>query len=106
AKGNYIRNFDANGTFTELTQKQHGLILDLSGEVNRINIFQIFPTATNAEGTEVDEQQSYKLHIEKLKNILKLLNDQVTGDDLITFGKILNEFYIAENLWFVNPTIH
>ncbi|MCW1027068.1 virulence factor, partial [Streptococcus anginosus] len=63
-------------------------------------------TATNAEGTEVDEQQSYKLHIEKLKNILKLLNDQVTGDDLITFGKILNEFYIAENLWFVNPTIH
>lgn len=106
AKGNYIRNFDANGTFTELTQKQHGLILDLSGEVNRINIFQIFPTATNAEGTEVDEQQSYKLHIEKLKNILKLLNDQVTGDDLITFGKILNEFYIAENLWFVNPALH
>ena len=72
AKGNFIRNFDANGTFLDQTRKQHGLILDLSGEANRINIFQVFPTVTNEEGTEVDKKKSYNLHIEKLKNIFKL----------------------------------
>lgn len=105
AKGNFIRNFDANGTFLDQTRKQHGLILDLSGEANRINIFQVFPTVTNEEGTEVDKKKSYNLHIEKLKNIFKLLNDEATGDDLTTLGQILNEFYIEEGLWARNPTL-
>ncbi len=106
AKGNFIRNFDANGTFLDQTRKQHGLILDLSGEANRINIFQVFPTVTNEEGTEVDKKKSYNLHIEKLKNIFKLLNDEATGDDLTTLGQILNEFYIEEGLWARNPTLN
>ena len=105
AKGNFIRNFDANGTFLDQTRKQHGLILDLSGEANRINIFQVFPTVTNEEGTEVDKKKSYNLHIEKLKNIFKLLNDEATRDDLTTLGQILNEFYIEEGLWARNPTL-
>lgn len=106
AKGNFICNFDANGTFLDQTRKQHGLILDLSGEANRINIFQVFPTVTNEEGTEVDKKKSYNLHIEKLKNIFKLLNDEATGDDLTTLGQILNEFYIEEGLWARNPTLN
>lgn len=106
AKGNFIRNFDANGTFLDQTRKQHGLILDLSGEANRINIFQVFPTVTNEEGTEVDKKKSYNLHIEKLKNIFKLLNDEATGDDLTILGQILNEFYIEEGLWARNPTLN
>ena len=106
AKGNFIRNFDANGTFLDQTRKQHGLILDLSGEANRINIFQVFPTVTNEEGTEVDKKISYNLHIEKLKNIFKLLNDEATGDDLTSLGQILNEFYIEEGLWARNPTLN
>ncbi|WP_270513843.1 virulence factor [Streptococcus mutans] len=105
SKGNYIRNFDANGTFLEQTRQQHGLILDLSGEANRINIFQVFPTVTNEEGTEIDKKKSYNLHIQKLKSILKLLNNEVTGDDLTTFGQILNEFYIDEGLWARNPKL-
>ena len=106
AKGNFIRNFDANGTFLDQTRKQHGLILDLSGEANRINIFQVFPTVTNEEGTEVDKKKSYNLHIEKIKNIFKLLNDEATGDDLTSLGQILNEFYIEEGLWARNPTLN
>lgn len=106
AKGNFIRNFDADGTFIEQTRKQHGLILDLSGSANRINIFQVFPTATSEDGTEVDKKKSYHLHIEKLKNIFKLLNDDVSGDDLTTFGMILNEFYIDEGLWARNPNLN
>ena len=106
AKGNYIRNFDANGTFLDQTRHQHGLILDLSGEANRINIFQVFPTVTNEDGTEIDKKKSYNLHIQKLKSILKLLNSEVTGDDLTTFGKMLNEFYIEEGLWARNPKLN
>ena len=106
AKGNFIRNFDANGTFLDQTRKQHGLILDLSGDANRINIFQIFPTATNENGTEIDKKKSYNTHIEKLKSIFKLLNEEVTGDDLITFGQLLNDFYIEEGLWARNPTLN
>ncbi len=106
AKGNFIRNFDANGTFLDQTRKQHGLILDLSGTANRINIFQVFPTATNENGTEIDKKKSYKTHIEKLKSIFKLLNEEVTGDDLITFGQLLNDFYIEEGLWARNPTLN
>lgn len=106
AKGNYIRNFDANGTFLDQTRQQHGLILDLSGEVNRINIFQVFPTVTNEEGTEIDKKKSYKLHIEKLKSIFKLLNSEATGDDLTTLGDMLNDFYIEEGLWARNPKLN
>ncbi|HEO8394875.1 TPA: virulence factor [Streptococcus agalactiae] len=106
AKGHYIRNFDANGTFLEQTRQQYGVILDLSGEVNRINMFQIFPTVTNEEGTAVDKKKSYNLHIQKLKSIFKLLNNEVTGDDLTTFGDMLNEFYIEEGLWARNPKLN
>lgn len=106
AKGNFIRNFDANGTFLELTRQQHGLILDLSGETNRINIFQVFPTVTNEEGTEIDKKKSYNLHIQKLKSIFKLLNSEATGDDLTTLGEILNDFYIEEGLWTRNPKLN
>lgn len=105
AKGHFIRNFDANGSFIEQTRKQHGVILDLSGEANRINIFQVFPTVTNEAGTEIDKKKSYKLHIEKLKNIFRLLNQEVTGDDATTFGTLLNDFYIDEGLWARNPSL-
>ena len=103
AKGHFIRNFDANGTFREQTRQQHGLVLDLSGEENRINIFQVFPTVTTEDGEQVDKKKSYNRHIDKLKSIFKLLNDKVTGDDLTTFGGLLNDFYIDEGLWTRNP---
>ncbi|XZR26906.1 virulence factor, partial [Streptococcus canis] len=37
AKGHFIRNLDASGMFTDQTKQQEGLVLDLSGEANRIN---------------------------------------------------------------------
>ncbi|KAF1260965.1 virulence factor [Streptococcus agalactiae] len=106
AKGNFIRNFDANGSFTNQTNQQFGQVLDLSGGNNRINILQIFPTVTEQNGIDVDEEKSYKLHIQKLKNFLKLLNEDITSDDLTTFGRVLNEFYIENDLWFRNPALH
>ncbi|XZR25105.1 virulence factor, partial [Streptococcus canis] len=107
AKGHFIRNLDASGMFTDQTKQQEGLVLDLSGEANRINPFQIFPTVTKDNGIEVDEEKSYQQHLQKLKNLFQLLNSEVTGDDLATFGKLVNDFYIDEvRIWFRNPALH
>lgn len=106
AKNNFIRNFDGSGTFTQQTKQQHGLILNLGGSENRINIFQVFPTVTNATGTEVDEISSFELHIEKVKNVIKMLNPAITEDDLQTFEDILTSFYIAKGIWYQNPALH
>lgn len=106
AKGHLIRNFDIDGTFLKQTEEQHGLVLDLSGSENRINLFQIFATATDDDGVNVDEEKSYKAHVEKLKSILSVLNDSVTGDDLTTFGNLVNDFYIENDIWYRNPKRH
>ncbi|MFD3388816.1 virulence factor [Ligilactobacillus salivarius] len=106
SKGHYIRNFDASGKFSQQTRQQSGLILDLSGGQNRINPFQIFPTVTAANGIEVDEMRSFELHVEKLKNIFKMLNNQATGDDMKVFENVLTDFYISKGIWFRNPTVH
>ncbi|WP_019789886.1 hypothetical protein [Streptococcus sobrinus] len=106
AKNHFIRNIDASGIFKDQTRQQHGVILDLSGSENRINIFQIFPQATKENGIDVDQKKSYNMHVEKLKNILKLMNDDITKDDLSTFQDILNGFYIKKKLWFRNPELH
>ncbi|HEL0588536.1 TPA: virulence factor [Streptococcus equi subsp. zooepidemicus] len=107
AKGHFIRNLDASGMFTDQTKEQKGLVLDLSGETNRINPFQIFPTVTKDNGIEVDEEKSYQQHLQKLKNLFQLLNSEVTGDDLATFGKLVNDFYIDEvRIWYRNPALH
>lgn len=106
AKNHFIRNFDASGVFTEQTQQQYGLVLNLSGEANRINPFQVFPTVTNDTGTEVDEIRSFEMHIEKLKNMLKMLNPAITEDDIQTFDNVLTSFYIAKGMWYRNPSLH
>ena len=106
AKGNFIRNFDASGTFTRQTKLQSGLVLDLSGSANRINPFQVFPTVTAANGVDVDEIRSFQLHVEKLENIFRMLNDQATGDDMKFFEQVLTNFYIERGLWFRNPINH
>lgn len=106
AKGNYIRNFDASGTFMNQTKQQHGLILNLAGNENRINPFQVFPTMTNETGTEVDEIRSFQLHIEKLKNMFKMLNEEATGDDMKVFENVLTDFYISKHIWYRNPIVH
>ncbi|MCB5954594.1 virulence factor [Enterococcus sp. CWB-B31] len=106
AKGNYVRNFDASGTFMNQTKQQHGLILNLAGNENRINPFQVFPTMTNETGTEVDEIRSFQLHIEKLKNMFKMLNEEATGDDMKVFENVLTDFYISKHIWYRNPIVH
>src|SRR5699024_12570932 len=50
--------------------------------------------------------RSFELHVEKLKNIFKMLNNQATGDDMKVFENVLTDFYISKGIWFRNPTVH
>ncbi len=106
SKGNYIRNFDIDGMYREQTRRQHGLILDLSGSENRINPFQVFPTVTNEDGSMVDEIRSFQVHIEKLKNIFKLMSNALTDDDMSYLNSALTNFYIEKGIWYRNPQIN
>lgn len=106
AKGNYIRNFDIDGMYREQTRRQHGLILDLSGSENRINPFQVFPTVTNEDGSMVDEIRSFQVHIEKLKNIFKLMSNALTDDDMSYLNSALTNFYIEKGIWYRNPQLN
>lgn len=106
SKGHFIRNFDTTGAYKQQTETQHGLILSMASSENSINMFQVFPTDTKPNGLEVDEIASFKTHIEKLKTILKLLNSNITSDDLTRFEKNITNFYIDNGLWFRNPEKH
>ncbi|MGT2908243.1 virulence factor [Streptococcus dentiloxodontae] len=106
SRGHFIRNIDTDGSLKESTRLQHGIIVDMAGSENRINIFQIFPTVTTEDGGEVDERKSFNMHIDKLKSITSLLNPDITGDDLTTFAKLATQFYVDNEFWYDNPEIH
>src|SRR5699024_12857466 len=97
---------DASGKFSQQARQQSGLIVDLSGGQDRINPFQTFRPVTAANGIDVDEMRSFELHVEKLKNIFKMLKNQATVDDMKVFENVLTDFYISKGIWFRNPTVH
>jgi hypothetical protein len=105
ARGNFIRNFDVSHEYLQLTRSQRGIVMNLSGGSNRINPFQVFPTSTSPDGSEVDEIASFQDHLEKLKSMLTMLNTNVSSDDLIEFDNILTMFYIERGMWQQNPQL-
>ncbi len=54
----------------------------------------------------VDEERSFQVHIEKLKNIFKLMSNALTDDDLSYLNKALINFYIEKGIWYRNPQIN
>lgn len=104
AKGMKIINIDIDGSLLELTKMQYGKIIDVSSSENRINPMQIFPTATADNGIDVDEDESFNKQSSKLKTFAQILNEDITGDDLIRLEKIIGEFYDGENIYSANAS--
>lgn len=104
ARGHYIRNFDISNEYTGLTQYLGGQIIDLASSANKINPFEVFASETNANGTEVDEINSFNNHINKLKTIFKTMNAAATPDDMLELDQKLVNFYINYcHMWSRNP---
>ena len=106
ARGNKIRNFDVAGEYAEQTRDQGGIIMTLDGRENRINPFEIFPTATNEDGSEVNEINSFNQHVTKLKNMFNFMNTSAGPDDLNLLENLVIGFYIQQGLWTRNPQAH
>lgn len=101
-RGNYVRNFDVSGEYRQSIRKQHGLIIDTSKEGNRVNMFEIFPTVTDADGN-IDEIGSFNQNISKIKAIIHIMNSGLTRNDLNLLTVELNNFYIDRGMWTKNP---
>lgn len=112
AEGHFIRNIktDKKPFLYNYTENNAGITLEMGGGKNLINPFQIFPSSSDRSG-EVDEIQSFRLHLSKLKNLYESINPNATDNDLRVFRSLVRGFYCqypSENdpLWYPNPKRH
>ncbi|USS89995.1 ATP-binding protein [Fructilactobacillus cliffordii] len=98
-----LRYFDPSGEYVKQTLDQGGKVIDLAGAENRINPFEVFPTATTTDGSKPDEIGSFNMHVEKLVNMFGFINPDATNDDKIQLRKLLSTFYIERGLYVKNP---
>ena len=112
AQNHFIRNInlDQSPFLNNYTENNLGILIDMAGSRNKINIFQVFQGATNEKG-ETDEIKSFSLHIAKLKNMFEVLKPDATADDCDVFEDLATAFYCqypSENnpLWYRNPLLH
>lgn len=115
AAGHSITNFDlgTKGEYRGLTQALGGQIIDLANPDYRINPFHIFASSVKEEFDEegnaiqvADEYASFMAHIEKLKQITKLLNSNVDDDDLNYLNELIIQFYINVGMWSKDAQMH
>ncbi len=112
AQNHYLRNINLEQApyLNTYTENNLGLLIDMAGSQNKINIFQVFQGATNEKG-ETDEIKSFGLHVAKLKNMFEVLKPDATADDCDIFEDVITAFYCqypSENnpLWYRNPKLH
>lgn len=101
SRGAFIRNFDVSSEYTSQTKDQSGVVISLDKPEYLINLFEIFPTEINDDGTS-NEIGSFDRQIDKLKNMFKFFNPQATPDDTTMLDKWLNKFYEKQNIWVAN----
>ncbi|WP_413628341.1 DUF87 domain-containing protein (plasmid) [Fructilactobacillus vespulae] len=97
-----LRYFDPSGEYVKQTLEQGGKIIDLAGAENRINPFEVFPTATTTDGSKPDEIGSFNMHVEKLVNMFGFMNPKADSDDKIMLRKLLTDFYIYKEMYVKN----
>lgn len=101
-RGYYIRNFDITGEYRRLIKHQGGKIIDAYHYKNSINPLEIFPTATNADGT-ISVITSFNENIKRIVTIIKLINLGLNKNDLELLDYELVRFYIKRGMWVLNP---
>ncbi|HFI0144904.1 TPA: virulence factor [Streptococcus suis] len=102
SRGHKIINIDLDGTFINQTNRQCGKIINIDDARNKLNIMQVFASATDRTGLEVDEVNSFKLHVAKIRGFIQAQNPNLTSEELGELQSILTKFYRdEEELW--NP---
>lgn len=100
AKGTYLRGFDKSGEFYNMIQQQGGKYVALDGSDGKINMFEVYPTATmSAKDLTPSQVGSFQQHISKLSMQFSLLNPDLSENDKNNLNVWLTNFYIDQGLW-------
>src|SRR5699024_255889 len=100
AKGNYIRGFDKSGEFYDMIIEQGGQYIALDGSDGKINMFEVYATATmSANDLTPSQVGSFQQHIAKLTMQFSLLNPDLKEDDKNSLRIWFTNFYIDWGLW-------
>lgn len=99
AKDTFIRGFDKARDFYKLIESQNGLIVDLAGDGGEmINPLEVFATATDPEGSVINEYGSFMQHIAKVTTMFRFLYPTLNDRSITEFRRYLREFYIEFGL--------
>lgn len=85
-RGDYVRTFDVNGEFSQLTESLGGQVLSLDGTQGILNPLEILAAGDN-------ENVSYTRHISKVSTIYRFLVPEATSGEVTTFANTLGEMY-------------
>lgn len=99
AKDTFIRGFDKARDFYKLIQTQNGRIVDLAGAGGEmINPLEIFATATDEKGFNVNEVGSFLQHLAKVTTMFRFLYPELSNRSITEFRAYLRNFYVDYGL--------
>ncbi|WP_057755869.1 hypothetical protein [Weissella kandleri] len=105
ARGDKMWIFDKSFEYEKLVESMYGIHLTMDGSQNNVNLLQVFATVLTPEG-DIDEIQSFRTHIEKIKTVYSTLNPEAGTHELNTLTNELTEFYIQSRMWSYSPDEH
>lgn len=92
-QGQTIRVLDIVGEFKDLVRALGGKTVSLDGTDGLINPLQILATIVHEQTYEVNNEQSFTVHLSKVSTMYRFLNPSCTNEEQREFDKILDEFY-------------
>ncbi|MGL5642903.1 MAG: VirB4 family type IV secretion system protein [Paraclostridium sp.] len=92
-QGQTLRIIDIVGEFKDLVRALGGRTVSLDGTDGMINPLQILATIVHDQTYEVNNEQSYTVHLAKVSTMYRFLNTSCTNEEQREFDKILDEFY-------------
>lgn len=92
-QGQTIRVLDVVGEFKDLVKTLGGKTISLDGTSGMINPLEILATIVNDETFEVNNEQSYTVHLSKVSTMYKFLNPNCSNEEQLEFDKSLDTFY-------------
>lgn len=92
-QGQTIRVLDIVGEFKDLVRELGGKTVSLDGTDGLINPLQILATIVHDQTFEVNNEQSFTVHLSKVSTMYRFLNPSCTNEEQREFDKTLDEFY-------------
>ncbi|MEE1154427.1 MAG: hypothetical protein UH241_04650 [Acutalibacteraceae bacterium] len=97
-RGDYVRVADVVGDFIEEAKMMGGTVIKLDGSSGIINLLQIMATREN-------EEQSYAMHINKIKNMYNFLSPNCSDTEKMCFESLVTDLYVKKGLIPQNKTV-